>query len=171
MKIMRKDGYCAAQIELEEHRQHEQLLKRENEFLNLDELNLKLRRADVSVSRAEEEFACYRASSGKNSYSNFDKTNKLSAKRKETEEERMHLLCLYKSILKDINITHAKHKAASVTGEALEQLKKKLGLLERKEGTNRGKASKGSNLSELYGSLTAVKGFRANKDFEVSHRK
>ncbi|KAG7588780.1 Xylanase inhibitor C-terminal [Arabidopsis suecica] len=32
-----------------------------------------------------------------------------------------------------------------------------------KEGTNRGKASKGSNLSELYGSLTAVKGFRANK--------
>ncbi|KAG7588803.1 hypothetical protein ISN44_As07g011240 [Arabidopsis suecica] len=96
----------------------------------LDELNLKLRRADVSVSRAEEEFACYRASSGKNSYSNFDKTNKLSAKRKETEEERMHLLCLYKSILKDINIMHAKHKAASVTGEALEQLKKKLGLLE-----------------------------------------
>ncbi|CAE5962845.1 unnamed protein product [Arabidopsis arenosa] len=139
MKIMRKDGYCAAQIELEEHRQHEQLLKRENEFLNLDELNLKLRRADVSVSRAEED----RASSGKNSYSNFDKTKKLSAKRKETEEERMHLLCLYKSILKDINKTHAKHKAASVTGEdiithinlavaeeALEQLKKKLGLLE-----------------------------------------
>ncbi|CAE5962851.1 unnamed protein product [Arabidopsis arenosa] len=35
MKIMRKDGYCAAQIELEEHRQHEQLLKRENEFLNV----------------------------------------------------------------------------------------------------------------------------------------
>ncbi|CAE5962839.1 unnamed protein product [Arabidopsis arenosa] len=163
MKIMFY-GYCAAQIEFEEHRQHEQLLKRENEFLN------------------------------------------------------------------DINITHAKHKAASVTGEALEQLKKKLGLLESeirhsslkvplkasipklekivgrspfevngqcfyfssiglksdssfvdsaegksssfplilqfREGrnlTNRGKASKGSNLSELYGSLTAVKGFRAKK--------
>ncbi|KAG7588802.1 hypothetical protein ISN44_As07g011230 [Arabidopsis suecica] len=37
----------------------------------------------------------------------------------------------------------------------------------RKEGTNRGKAIKGSNLSELYGSLTAVKGFRANKEMKV----
>ncbi|XP_024015333.1 kinesin-like protein KIN-12D [Eutrema salsugineum] len=101
-----------AQIELEEQRQHEQLLKKENKFLKkenvshkrkvmeleaevnklsllqnpewrtrdhgrikeennmlklqLDELNLKLRRADVNISRAKEELAWYRASAGKN---------------------------------------------------------------------------------------------------------
>lgn len=72
--------------------------------LQLDELNLKLRRADVSVSRAKEELAWYRASSGKNLHSNFDKTHQLSTKLKETEEDRMQLaqklLGLCTSILK-----------------------------------------------------------------------
>lgn len=72
--------------------------------LQLDELNLKLRRADVNISRAKEELAWYRASSGKNQHSNFEKMHHLSTKLKETEEDRMQLgkklLCLSTSILK-----------------------------------------------------------------------
>lgn len=72
--------------------------------LQLDELNLKLRRADVNISRAKEELAWYRASSGKNQHSNFEKMHHLSTKLKESEEDRMQLgkqlLCLSTSILK-----------------------------------------------------------------------
>ncbi|KAG7582503.1 Kinesin motor domain [Arabidopsis suecica] len=171
-----------AQIKLEEHRQYEQLLKKENELLKkenvthkrkvmelegemnklsshqnpewrtrdqarikeennvlklqLDELNLKLRRADVSVSRAKEELAFYRASSGKNPHSNFDKTHQLSTKLKETEEDRMQLarklLGLCTSILKAAGVTGEDITDINpeVAEEALEQLKTKLGLLE-----------------------------------------
>ncbi|XP_010489930.1 PREDICTED: kinesin-like protein KIN-12D [Camelina sativa] len=172
-----------AQIKLQEHRQHEQLLKKENELLKkenvshkrrvielegevkklsshqtpewrtrdqarikeensvlklqLDELNLKLRRADVSVSRAKEELAWYRASSGKNLHSNLDKTHQLSTKLKETEEDRMQLaqklLGLCTSILKAAGVTGEDITDINpeVAEEALEQLKTKLGLLER----------------------------------------
>ncbi|XP_019092244.1 PREDICTED: kinesin-like protein KIN-12D [Camelina sativa] len=171
-----------AQIKLEEHRQHEQLLKKENELLKkenvshkrkvielegemkklsshrnpewrtrdqarikeensvlklqLDELNLKLRRADVSVSRAKEELAWYRASSGKNLHSNLDKTHQLSTKLKETEEDRMRLaqklLGLCTSILKAAGVTGEDITDINpeVAEEALEQLKTKLSLLE-----------------------------------------
>lgn len=73
--------------------------------LQLDELNLKLRRADVNSSRAKEELAWYRASSGKNQHSNIDKLHhQLSTKLKETEQDRMQLaqklLGLCTSILK-----------------------------------------------------------------------
>ncbi|KAG7631785.1 P-loop containing nucleoside triphosphate hydrolase [Arabidopsis suecica] len=171
-----------AQIKLEEHRQYQQLLKKENELLKkenfshkikvmelegevkklsshqnpewrtrdqarikeennvlklqLDELNLKLRRADVSVSRAKEELAFYRASSGKNPHSNFDKTHQLSTKLKETEEDRMQLaqelLSLCTSILKAAGVTGEDFTDINpeVAEEALEQLKTKLGLLE-----------------------------------------
>lgn len=72
--------------------------------LQLDELNLKLRRADVNISRAKEELAWYRASTGKNQHSNIEKMHHLSTKLKESEEERMQLgkqlLCLSTSILK-----------------------------------------------------------------------
>ncbi|CAH2053339.1 unnamed protein product [Thlaspi arvense] len=204
-----------AQIELEEHRQHEQLLKKENEFLKkenvshkrkvmelegevkklssqqnpewrtrdhgrikarrnlklsytfciffnhlfrtdypflsrhiqqeennvlklqLDELNLKLRRADVNISRAKEELAWYRASSGKNQHSNFDKMHHLSTKLKETEEDRMQLgkklLRLSTSILKAAGVTGEDITDINpeVAEEALEQLKTKVGSLER----------------------------------------
>ncbi|CAN8258819.1 unnamed protein product [Cochlearia groenlandica] len=172
-----------AQIELEEHRQHEQLLKEENEFLKkenvshkrkvmeldgemkklssqqnpewrtrdhsrikeennvlklqLDELNLKLRRADVSISRAKEELTWYRASSGKNhQHSNIDKIHHLSTKLKETEEDRMQLaqklLCLSTSILKAAGVRgeDISDINTEVAEEALEQLKTKVGLLE-----------------------------------------
>lgn len=171
-----------AQIELEEHKQHEQLLKKENEFLKkenvshkrklrelegeveklssqqnpewrtrdharikeennvlklqLDELNLKLRRADVNISRAKEELAWYRASSGKNQHSNFEKMHHLSTKLKESEEDRMQLgkqlLCLSTSILKAAGVTGEDITDINpeVAEEALEQLKTRVGLLE-----------------------------------------
>ncbi|XP_013749346.2 kinesin-like protein KIN-12D [Brassica napus] len=171
-----------AQIELEEHRQHEQLLKKENEFLKkenvshkrklmelegeveklssqqkpewrtrdharikeennvlklqLDELNLKLRRADVNISRAKEELAWYRASTGKNQHSNIEKMHHLSTKLKESEEERMQLgkqlLCLSTSILKAAGVTGEDITDINpeVAEEALEQIKTKVGLLE-----------------------------------------
>uniref|UniRef100_A0A1J3CW79 Phragmoplast orienting kinesin 2 n=1 Tax=Noccaea caerulescens TaxID=107243 RepID=A0A1J3CW79_NOCCA len=178
----KKTDLVIAQIELEEHRQHEQLLKKENEFLKkenvshkrkvmelegevkklsvqqnpelrtrdhsrikeennvlklqLDELNLKLRRADVNISRAKEELAWYRASSGKNQHSNFEKMHHLSTKLKETEEDRMQLgkklLCLSTSILKAAGVTGEDITDINpeVAEEALEQLKTKLGSLE-----------------------------------------
>ncbi|CAH8358439.1 unnamed protein product [Eruca vesicaria subsp. sativa] len=171
-----------AQIELEEHRQHEQLLKKENELLKkenvshkrklmelegeveklssqqnpewrtrdharikeennvlklqLDELNLKLRRADVHISRAKEELAWYRSSSGKNQHSNFEKMHHLSTKLKESEEDRMQLgkqlLCLSTSILKAAGVTGEDITDINpeVAEEALEQLKTRVGLLE-----------------------------------------
>ncbi|CAA7052987.1 unnamed protein product [Microthlaspi erraticum] len=175
----KKTDLVIAQIELEEHRQHEQLLKKENEFLKkenvshkrkvmelegevkklssqqnpewrtrdhsrikeennvlklqLDELNLKLRRADVNISRAKEELAWYRASSGKNQHSNFQK---MHTKLKETEEDRMQLgkklLCLSTSILKAAGVTGEDITDINpeIAEEALEQLKTKLGSLE-----------------------------------------
>ncbi|KAF8085043.1 hypothetical protein N665_0685s0035 [Sinapis alba] len=179
----KQSDLVTAQIELEEHRQHEQLLKKENEFLKkenvshkrklmelegeveklssqqnpewrtrdharikeennvlklqLDELNLKLRRADVNISRAKEELAWYRASSGKNQHSNFDKMHHhLSTKLKESEEDRMQLgkqlLCLSTSILKAAGVTGEDITDINpeVAEEALEQLKTKVGLLE-----------------------------------------
>ncbi|KAL1192271.1 Kinesin-like protein KIN-12D [Cardamine amara subsp. amara] len=113
-------------------------IKEENNMLKLqlDELNLKLRRADVSVSRNKEELAWYRASSGKNQHSNFDKTHQLSTKLKETEEDRMQLaqklLGLCTSILKAAGVTGEDITDINpeVAEEALEQLKAKLGLLE-----------------------------------------
>ncbi|KAG2306209.1 hypothetical protein Bca52824_025957 [Brassica carinata] len=192
----KQSDLVTAQIELEEHRQHEQLLKKENEFLKkenvshkrklmelegeveklssqqnpewrtrdharikarrnlsnsqylseennvlklqLDELNLKLRRADVNISRAKEELAWYRASSGKNQHSNFEKMHHLSTKLKESEEDRMQLgkqlLCLSTSILKAAGVTGEDITDINpeVAEEALEQLKTRVGLLERK---------------------------------------
>ncbi|KAL0707268.1 hypothetical protein Bca4012_073694 [Brassica carinata] len=141
----KQSDLVTAQIELEEHRQHEQLLKKENEFLKeennvlklqLDELNLKLRRADVNISRAKEELAWYRASTGKNQHSNFEKMHHLSTKLKESEEERMQLgkqlLCLSNSILKAAGVTGEDITDINpeVAEEALEQLKTRVGLLE-----------------------------------------
>ncbi|KAJ0264438.1 Kinesin-like protein KIN-12D [Hirschfeldia incana] len=178
----KQSDLVTAQIELEEHRQHEQLLKKENEFLKkenvshkrklrelegeveklssqqnpewrtrdharikeennvlklqLDELNLKLRRADVNISRAKEELDWYRTSSGKNQHSNFDKMHHLSTKLEESEEERMQqgkqLLCLSTSILKAAGVTGEDITDINpeVAEEALEQLKTKVGLLE-----------------------------------------
>ncbi|WZZ61595.1 hypothetical protein YC2023_061702 [Brassica napus] len=144
----KQSDLVTAQIELEEHRQHEQLLKKENEFLKkeneennvlklqLDELNLKLRRADVNISRAKEELAWYRASTGKNQHSNFEKMHHLSTKLKESEEERMQLgkqlLCLSTSILKAAGVTGEDITDINpeVAEEALEQLKTRVGLLE-----------------------------------------
>ncbi|VVA94014.1 unnamed protein product [Arabis nemorensis] len=185
-----------AQIELEERRQHEQLLKKENEFLKkenvshkrklmelegevnklssqqnpewrtrdharikeennvlklqLDELNLKLRRADVNSSRAKEELAWYRASSGKNQHSNIDK---LHHQLKETEQDRMQLaqklLGLCTSILKAAGVTGEDITDISrdVAEEALGQLKTKLGLLESELHHFRSKGSTKSRRS------------------------
>ncbi|XP_010525678.1 PREDICTED: kinesin-like protein KIN-12D [Tarenaya hassleriana] len=181
-EIERKQAeLVAAEIELEKHRQHEQLFKKENELLktenvshkrkvlelegevkklsaqqNLqrkahdhakikeennmlklqnDELNLKLRRAGVILSRVKEELAYYRASSGKNPCPNLEEDQRLSNRLKEAVEDRMQLarklVGLCTSVLKAAGIKeHVSDINPEVAEEALAQLKTKLTSLE-----------------------------------------
>ncbi|RXH88151.1 hypothetical protein DVH24_042222 [Malus domestica] len=135
----------AVQIALEKLKQRDQLIKTENEMLKEEnhklkvqneELSNKLRRTEVILSRVKEELACFRASCGKNPYVDFDEEQRLGAKLKETEGEKLQLaqklLGLCSSVLKAAGITkQSTHINPSAAEEALEQIKNKITSMDR----------------------------------------
>ncbi|WOH04683.1 hypothetical protein DCAR_0624095 [Daucus carota subsp. sativus] len=149
----------AAQITLEELRQHDRVLTTKNDMLMMEnvnqkkkvleleleeennllkaqneELSLKLRRSEGILSRVKEELARYRAANGKNPCIHIEEEQRLNNKLKEVEEERLQLaqklLGLCTSILKAAGITKpASDISLPAAEEALDQLTDRSSIL------------------------------------------
>ncbi|KAM2008253.1 hypothetical protein EV1_003075 [Malus domestica] len=140
-RVMELEGEVdklSGQQNLHQRIHHHAKIKEENHKLKVqnEELSNKLRRTEVILSRVKEELACFRASCGKNPYVDFDEEQRLGAKLKETEGEKLQLaqklLGLCSSVLKAAGITkQSTHINPSAAEEALEQIKNKITSMDR----------------------------------------
>ncbi|XP_062092244.1 kinesin-like protein KIN-12D [Humulus lupulus] len=140
-KVMELEGEInklSGQQNLHQRIHHHTKIKEENNTLKTHnaDLSTKLRRTEVILSRVKEELACFRASNGRSPYIDFDEEKRLSAKLKETEEEKVQLaqklLALCTSILKAAGITKPVNDInPSLAEEVLEQLKNKITSMDR----------------------------------------
>ncbi|KAB2602968.1 phragmoplast orienting kinesin 2-like [Pyrus ussuriensis x Pyrus communis] len=141
MRVMELEGEVdklSGQQNLHQRIHHHAKIKEENHKLKVqnEELSNKLRRTEVILSRVKEELACFRASCGKNPCVDFDEEQRLGAKLKETEEEKLQLaqklLGLCSSVLKAAGITkQSTHINPSAAEEVLEQIKNKITSMDR----------------------------------------
>ncbi|XP_048337159.2 kinesin-like protein KIN-12D isoform X1 [Ziziphus jujuba] len=138
MELEEEVNKLSGQQNLQQRIHHHAKIKEENNMLKIrnEDLSTKLRRTENILSRVKDELASFRVSNGRNPYIDFDEEKRLSAKLKESEEEKMQLaqklLGLCTSVLKAAGITKpVSNINPSVAEEALEQIKNKFTSMER----------------------------------------
>ncbi|KAJ0980308.1 hypothetical protein J5N97_008563 [Dioscorea zingiberensis] len=137
MELEHEIEKLSKQQNLQQRIHHHAKTKEENSLLRIqnEELNARLQRSEVVLSRLKEELARYRAAGGRKPFIDFDEEEQLKRRLEDSEEERVHLdrklssLCT--SILEVAGSTHLVSSPSVLKAEeALDQLRTQINSLE-----------------------------------------